>query len=223
MLPTLRRVGSKTTERKSGSTFVSTLLVKVWPSLSSFWRWPFDAMSEDLVEEDARGASGEDRRSDERLRLGRFQQIRDDRWRRDRRRPAASLSSGSPDCVHGFKRLERAEVGAVGGLRGRRDHHAREAAAVRDARAFGVDEVARIGLRHHRDVRRQHARVVLEARRELADAFLSTPPPLNLQLGRQPARKWRAASVEKSSESSSAATFTCVLVLIRMSRSAAAR
>ena len=36
----LRRVGSKTTERKSGSTLVFTLLVKVWPSLSSFWRWP---------------------------------------------------------------------------------------------------------------------------------------------------------------------------------------
>src|ERR1017187_842966 len=36
----LRRVGAKITLRKSGNTFVPTLLVNVCPSLSSFWRCP---------------------------------------------------------------------------------------------------------------------------------------------------------------------------------------
>ena len=79
----------------------------------------FDAVAEDLVEEDAGGAAGEDRRSDEGLGLGGLEQFGNvvghavDGGEHH-------LVVGQAGFIHGLEGFERADVGAVGGLGRRR-------------------------------------------------------------------------------------------------------
>ena len=131
----------------------------------------FDAMAEDLVEEDAGGAPGEDRRTDEGLGLGGLQEFGDIVGHAvDRRQD--HLVVRQPRFVHRFKGLKRADVGAVRGLGSGVDHDAGEPAPVGHARTFGIHQVAGVGLAQHGDVRGQHGLVVLKAGRVLADLLL---------------------------------------------------
>src|SRR4051812_11100194 len=121
----------------------------------------FHAMTENLVKEDAGGASAEDRRPDERLRLRGLQQLG--------YIVGDAIDSGEYGLlvcqavlVDGFEGFEGGDVRAIDRLSGGVDHDAGEAASVRDARALVIHEVARIGLAEHSDVAGEHARIVAE-------------------------------------------------------------
>ena len=131
----------------------------------------FDAVAEDLVEEDAGGAPGEDGRADERLGLGGLQQFGDVVGHAVDGRQN-HLVVRQPRFLHRLKGLKRAHVGAVGGLGRSVDRHARKPAPVSHARTFGIHQVARVRLAQHGNVRGEHARVVPEAARVLADLLL---------------------------------------------------
>ena len=131
----------------------------------------FDPMSENLVEENARCPAGEDRRPHERFGLRRFEELGGVVGHAVNRRQQ-NLVVGKAvrvDCLEG---LESLQVGAVGRFGGGGNHHARESAAMHQAAAFGIDEVFGFALRRDRNVRGQHAGVILKARRELTHTGL---------------------------------------------------
>ena len=99
-----------------------------------------DTVAEDLVEEDAGGASGEDSGADEGLGFRRLKKIGYVIGHAIHC-GFEHLVVGQPGSIDGFEGFKRAEVGSIGGFGGRGNHHAREAAAVLDARAFRIDEV----------------------------------------------------------------------------------
>ena len=162
-------MGSKSTERNSGSTFAPTLRVKVWPSHFVLLAVAFDAVAEDFVEEDAGGAAGEDGRADEGFGDGRLEQrakVGGDAVDGG----GEDLFRGQAGGVGGFEGFAGAEVHAVGGFGAGGDDDARVAAAVAHARAFGVDQVARFVLPEHADAGSEHFREAVEARGKRAGA-----------------------------------------------------
>jgi hypothetical protein len=94
----------------------------------------FDPVPENLVEEDARCAPGEDRRPHERLGLRRFEELGCVVGHAVNRRQQRLVVGKTVrvDCLEG---LEGLQVGAVGGFGGGGNHHARESAAVHQAAA----------------------------------------------------------------------------------------
>ena len=69
--------GRRPRDRKSGSTLVPTLLVKVWPSLSSFCRWPSTRWPKISWKNTPAARPEKIAGPDERLGLGRLQQLGD--------------------------------------------------------------------------------------------------------------------------------------------------
>ena len=164
---------------KSGSTLVPTLFVKVWPSLSSFCRCPSTRWPKISWKNTPAARPEKIAGPDERLGLRRLEQLRKIvRHAVDGRQQ--DLVVRQPGGIDGFEGFEGAQVGAVGrlGRGGNRDPG--ESAAVLHAAMPSVLTRYRVSVcAERRHVRSEHARVVLEAVRELADPRSASAASLN--------------------------------------------